>query len=227
MGAIRWLKQWLADEMARLELLVEGDVPRQRALWQAAASAVGLAAVEESGDAVAGWAGSLRVRLTRYADSASRGTRITVSGPGMPADLTIQPEGLVSAVRGLRGVREVETGHDIFDARVWIEGDATLARAVLDADSRRAIRALFDGRIERQGRAPFFASGALESGVFRVDVPHEKPATPSGSDRDGAHRGFPAGGAYLDPLDHLPEVLGEVLALARRLATPRDPARKS
>ncbi|HSD29235.1 MAG TPA: hypothetical protein VLL75_18175, partial [Vicinamibacteria bacterium] len=200
-----------------------GPSPRQRAAWREAARAAGLGAVEESEGGLAGWAGPLRVRLERSGDSESRGTSITVSGPAMPAGLTVRPEGLGSRIRGVRGVREVEIGHDTFDAAAWVEGSPTLARAVLDADVRRALRALFDGRLERPGHSPIFASGRVEDGVLRIDVPDA-----ASSARDRRARGEPEAGAYayLGALEHLGEVLASTIALARRLATPADVPRR-
>ena len=190
--------------------------------WREAARAAGVVGVSESASGLAGWAGPLRVRLSRYADSESNGTRITVSGPALPSGLTIRPEGLVSAVRGARGVREVEIGHDTFDAAAWVEGNATVARAVLDAGTRRALRDLFGGRIERPGRTPFWASGFLQGGVLSVDVPRDPPMR--GPRLQPGEE--PAAYVYLGGQEHLAEVLDDVIALARRLATPADVARR-
>jgi HEAT repeat protein len=194
--------------------------------WRAAARAAGLARVQEDSEGVAGWAGPFEVRLTRYEDRGSSGTRIRVSGPGMPCGLTIRPEGLATRLRAVRGTREVETGHEVFDAKAWIEGDSTLARAVLGSEARRAIGALFDGRLDRSGRSPFFATGAVEDGVLRVDVADTIPREPASPLRDEVNGLPPAGHAYLDPLSHLPDVLSEVLALARRLGRPCDLAQR-
>ena len=203
-----------------------GASEAQVRVWREAARAAGVVGLEPSADGLGGWAGPLRVRLSRYADSESSGTRITVSGPAMPAGLTIRPEGLVSAIRGARGVREVEVGHDTFDAAAWVEGDATVARAVLDAPTRGALRALFGGRLERPGRTPFWASGCLEGGVLRVDVPLSAPSR--GPRLADDHEPGEDSGAYvyLGGQEHLAEVLAEVVSLARRLATPEDAARR-
>ena len=198
----------------------------QLGLWRDAARAAGVAAVEESDGGLVGWAGNLRVRLSLYVNTEASGTRITVSGPALPAGLTIRPEGLASAARGASGVREVEIGHDTFDAAAWVEGDATVARAVLDAGTRRALCALFAGRLDRPGQTPFWASGRLEGGVLRVDVPR---TVPSRGPRlaDDIEPGVESGaGAYLDGRLHVAEVLAEVIGLARRLATPGDLARR-
>jgi hypothetical protein len=205
-----------------------GGPARRRAFaWREAARACGLGAVEESEGGLAGWAGPLRVRLEEYSDSDSRGTRITVAGPAMPSGLTVRPEGLASAIRGVRGVREVEVGHDAFDAAAWVEGSPTLARAVLDADVRRALRGLFDGRLEQPGRSPFFASGRLEDGVLRVDVPDAPPAArPRSLGERGEPGEEPGAYVYLGSLEHMGEVLARTIALARRLATPADVPRR-
>jgi hypothetical protein len=112
--------------------------------WREAARAAGLSEVVESRHALEGRAGPLRVRLSRYASGAVFGTRITVSGPGLPADLTVRPEGADRLFRNVRGVREIEIGHDTFDAAAWVQGSPAVARAVLDSANRRTIRALFE-----------------------------------------------------------------------------------
>ena len=200
----------------------------QLGLWREAARAAGLRAVAESADSLAGWSGSLRVRLERFDDRETGGTRLRVSGPSMPSGLTVGPEGLATLLRGARGVREVEVGHDTFDAAAWVEGPPALARAVLTAENRRLLRALLDGRLERPGHSPFWASGGLENGVLRIDVPEIAPVSPSrGRARETAARGEePGASVYLRGLDHLPEVLVRALALARQLAAPADVARR-
>ena len=203
-----------------------GPSEAQLRRWREAARAAGVAGLSESAGGLAGWAGPLRVRLSRYGDSESSGTRITVSGPALPAGLTIRPEGLASAVRGARGLREVEIGHDTFDAAAWVEGNTTVARAVLDAGTRRALRALFGGRLERPGRTPFWASGLFQDGVLRVDVPQDPPSRGPRLADNHEPGEDPGAYVYLGGQEHLPEVLAEVLALARQLATPEDLARR-
>jgi HEAT repeat protein len=196
---------------------------RTRAMRREAARVAGLAAVEESRDGLIGWAGPLRVRLERFSGSEGRGTRVTVSGPAMPAGLTVRPEGLGSMIRGARGVREVEIGHDTFDAAAWVEGSPALARAVLDAGTRQSLRALFEGRLHRAGHSPFFASGRVEDGALRVDVLEAPPrARGFGESRDQE----PGAYVYLSGLEHLGEALALTIALARRLATPADVPRR-
>jgi HEAT repeat protein len=216
-----------ASVLARLLWSVGGDAEDERlAAWRAAALAAELTDVEWSRETLGGSSGPLYVRFSAYADRDTRGTRITVSGPGLPEDLTVRPEGLATALRSARGAREIEIGHDAFDAAAWVQGSPAVVRAVLDAEARGAIRALFEGRLERKGRSPFWATGRIEEGVLRVDVPEMKPPT-RGQESPSADGIAPAVGSdYVGRPERLPEVLEEVVALARRLAPPSDVARR-
>jgi hypothetical protein len=209
--------------LTQLGLLDWGARERAR-LWREAARAVGLSDVEESRGTLAGRAGSLRVRLSRYGSADVHGTRITISGPGLPADLTVRPEGAGTLLRSARGVREIEIGHDTFDSAAWVQGSPAVARAVLDSDSRRALRALFEGRLERPRLSPFWATGRVDEGVLRVDVPEVVP--PSGGERSEPGMAWAVGSDYVGGLARLHEVLPAVLALARRLQTPEDVPRR-
>ena len=176
--------------------------------------------------ALAGWAGPLRVRLSRFGSGECSGTRITVSGPALPADLTVRPEGLGTVLRSIRGAHEIEIGHDTFDSAAWVQGSTAVARAVLDGANRRAFRALFEGRLERPRLSPFWATGRLDQGVLRVDVPEVVPLTRGerSESRQGADRAV--GSDYVGGLNRLPEVLQAILALALRLETPEDVPRR-
>ncbi|HXK10794.1 MAG TPA: hypothetical protein VMT70_14175, partial [Vicinamibacteria bacterium] len=77
--------------------------------WREAARKVGLTGIEDSRETLGGWSGPLHVRLSRYVDASARGTRIVVSGPGLPADLTVRPDRLDAAHRS-RGAGEIEIG---------------------------------------------------------------------------------------------------------------------
>ena len=181
---------------------------RQRARWRAAVRVAGLTAVEESKDDLAGRAGSLVVWLSAFASDESRGTRITVSGPGRPRGLTIRPEDPRSRARG--GAREVEVGDDAFDAAAWVEGPPALAHALLDADTRRSLQAFLGGRLEQPGHSVFWPSGRVENGVLGIDVPESAPWWQT----------FDAEG------DFLGSVLEASIQLARRLSAPADVARR-
>jgi len=187
-----------------------------------AAARVGLERVKETAGELVGWAGPLRVRLSGYGP-ASGAARITLSGPGLPEGMTIRPEDLGTAVRTARGVREIETGDLAFDEAAWVEGSEAVARAVLDAGTRRALLALLQGRLERERLAPFWAITRLEEGVLCVDVPEVL----SDGDLDGGRiRAGEAGPRRVGGIGRLGEILEGVLAFARRLDPPRDPARR-
>jgi len=209
--------------LSAMGLLDWGARTRAR-LWREAARAAGLSGVEESHGTLAGWSGPLRVRLSTYGSGRVYGTRITVSGSGLPAGLTVRPEGAGTVLQSVRGVHEIEIGHDTFDSAAWVQGDPTVARAVLDSANRSALRALFEGRLQRPRLSPFWATGRLDDGVLRVDVPEVTPPTGGATSEGGAFSAV--GSDYVGGLDRLHEVLPVVLALARRLATPPDVARR-
>ncbi|HSD67827.1 MAG TPA: hypothetical protein VLF95_14060 [Vicinamibacteria bacterium] len=199
-----------------------GGVARERArLWREAARAAGLSSVEESPGTLAGRAGPLEVRLSRHGSGSVRGTRIAISGPGLPADLTVRPEGAGTLLQSVRGVREIEVGHDTFDRAAWVQGRPAVARAVLDGATRRALRALFEGRLERPGLSPFWATGRVDEGVLLVDVPEVVPR------REGEPgMAWAVGSDFVGGSNRLHEVLPAVLALARRLEEPADVPRR-
>jgi HEAT repeat protein len=208
--------------LTQMGLIRWGARARAR-LRRAAARAAGLTDVEESRGALAGRAGPLRVRLSNYGAGSVYGTRITVSGPGLPADFTVRPEGADTLFQSVRGVREIEIGHDTFDAAAWVQGSPAVVRAVLDSANRRAIRALFEGRLERPGHSPFWATGRIDDGVLRVDVPE---VAPHFKGEASGPWGPAVGSDYVGGLDRLPEVLPAVLALALRLQAPEDVPRR-
>jgi len=218
----------VASGLARLLWSGSGGAEDERlAAWRAAALAAELTDVEWSRETLGGSSGPLYVRFSAYADRDTRGTRITVSGPGLPEDLTVRPEGLATVLRSARGAREIEIGHDVFDAAAWVQGSPAVVRAVLDTEVRGAIRALFEGRLERKGRSPFWATGRIDEGVLRVDVPEVRPPTRGDGAETQSGEITPAVGSdYVGRPERLPEVLEEVVALARRLAPPADVARR-
>ena len=194
-----------------------GATPRGRA---------GLTEVRgDASHALSGRAGNLRVRLSRYEGGGAYGTRIVVSGPGLPAERDGAARGLRADRSGDAHVREIEIGDEGFDHAAWVEGPPALVRSLLDADTRRTLRGLFEGRLERPRLSPFWAEGRLDEGVLRVDVPEVVPAAPedrrSGllSEAQGLETGADA--CYVGGPGPLPEVLRAVLALA----APSRPAR--
>jgi HEAT repeat protein len=214
-------------------LVALGAVPRtsarQVAFWREAAASAGLTAVDLSDDgSLSGRVGRLRVRLSRYGSAHVYGTRLSISGPGLSPDVTVQPEGLGGSGRV---AREIEVGDPEFDRAAWVEGPPALVRSLLDGDTRRALRSLFGERLVRPRLAPFWAEGRLDEGVLRVDVPEVTP--PSTTDLGGALQLIPeddrlagAADAYVGGLARLPDVLRLVVALARRLEAPEDVPRR-
>ena len=92
---------------------------------------------------VVGWKGSLHVLIEAAPSSPEPGRlRITVSG--VAGGLSLRTEGLATRVQKRLGFdREIQTGHDGFDADFLIVSDGAVAHAVLDADTRGALRRLF------------------------------------------------------------------------------------
>jgi hypothetical protein len=118
-------------------------------------------------------------------------------------------------------VHEIEIGHDVrrrdrVRAAAWCRPCST-------AHNRGAIRALFEGRLERPGHSPFWATGRIDDGVLRVDVPE---VAPHFKGENSGPWGPAVGSDYVGGLERLPEVLPAVLALARRLQAPEDVPRR-
>ncbi len=189
-------------------------------VWREAARAAGLSDLRESPVELTGSAGrGLLVRLSRYRDEESTGTQITISGAALPGDMTVRRE--QPGFLGRKGGRDLETGDEAFDDVAWIRGPAAIALALLDFQTRRAIRSLLAGYVEIKERPALCAAGVLERGVLRVEVP--EAVVPSDS-RSGPRRWDPADGLYLGWPERFPEVLCAALALARRLDATADTA---
>ena len=161
----------------------------------------GRAADRDGGTSAAKGSG-LRVRLERYSQKYDSGTRITVGPLGHgPYGFALRREGLGTALEKAVGKREIETGDPRFDEELYVQGQAPRALAVLDAETRREVRRLFRGEIWN-GR-PSDVTARLAGDLLKVEVrqrlfePHWR---------------------------ELPGMLSRVLALALRLAAPRDVA---
>jgi hypothetical protein len=101
-----------------------------------------------------------------------------------------------------------------------------VARAVLDASTRRALRALFDGRLERAGAHPFLGVRVPRGrGPPRGRAPVRPGARPTPRRRYEPDED-PGAYVYLGGQEHPAEVPAEVMSLAGRLATPGDIARR-
>jgi len=189
---------------------------RERAqAWREAARAAGLTDVQTSTfmgveTKLAGRAGALRVRIESYSRGKSEhGSRVVIDGlrHGSYA-LAIRPEGVTSAFEKVVGERELELGDEAFDREAYLQGAPALIRAVFDAETRRAMRALLGGklRVTRRGAARVVdVRASVSDNELRVDLP----------DR-----------VFSSPLPWLPEVLKALLDVGARLQRPDDLAVK-
>jgi len=191
--------------------------------WRDAAQVAGLAHVEETGSTLSGWAGDLHVRLSRYKASRAYGTRIAISGPSLPQALKICGDQTPAVDRS---ASQIATGDRDFDRVARVEGPPALARAVLDGETRRALKSLFEGQLTVPGRSTFWATGWFDAGVLHVEVPEVTPGSlVAGGDwlhADPQDESWDAGYNAVAGLDRLPQALQRVIALARRLAAPTD-----
>ena len=177
------------------------------AAWHNAAGAVGLTAVElrESfgiPSRLTGRSGPLEVTLERYRRGKHEtGTRITIAGMGHGlSGLSLRREGLATAFEKVVGEREIELGDPAFDAELFVQGSAPLARALLDAETRSLLAGLLRGHVPVSG-GTVPARVSLSGGVLRADL-QERPFSPPGA--------------------RLPEVLATLRTVARRLVAPAD-----
>jgi HEAT repeat protein len=194
------------------------------AFWRESAREAGITDVVRWGDGVTGSAGPLQVHLSSFQERDEVGTRLEITGPRLAPGLALRPE----APRGLlghRNTKEIEVGDTGFDALVSVQGPPALALSLLDADLRRTLSLLVRGFLAVRGHRPLWASGRLEDGVLRVDVPQQSPVA-RGTLAERRERHDRAGETYLDGEYRLPQVLRAALDLAARLAVPEDVARR-
>lgn len=188
--------------------LLASILARARArAWREAAAAVGLTGVEESEmlgitRSLTGTASGLRVRLGRYRRGKyDSGTRITVGRLGHgPYGFSLRREGFGTSVEKALGEKEIEIGEPAFDEELYVQGHPPLARALLDAETRRDVRTLFRG--EAWSGRPSDVRTRVSGDLLQVDI-RERP--------------FGAG----PPLS---DALARVVAVARRLTAPPDVA---
>jgi len=198
---------------ASVAYLVASARARTRAAaWRSAATAVGLTDVREHErlgipSSLAGRSGQLELTLDRYQRGKyESGTRITIRGMGHDAaGLSLRREGLATSFEKLVGEREIELGDPAFDGEVYVQGSTPLARAVLDAATRRLLVELLGGHIPAGGGGSVAARVTLAGGMLRAELQQR---------------------AFVPPSERLPEVLATLLDAARRLSAPPDPARR-
>jgi HEAT repeat protein len=192
------------------------------AFWGKAAREAGLSAIEPRSGLLEARSGPLEVRIRAYQSEHTAGTRVEVWGPRLAAGLTLRPEG-EGTILGRRDRKEIEIGDEDFDQAVSVHGPSALALALLDSDMRRAVASLMRGRLGLPGHRRFWASGRLEHGVLRIDLPEE--VRPRQSHYSAAEL-LPAGEAQVESRQMLPAVLRASLDLAGRLALPEHLAER-
>lgn len=191
-----------------VSMLAARDRRRTRArIWREAADRVGLTAITQPEGAVlfsraelSGCSGPLAVRLERLRQSqAEHRTRLTVSGLGHGAHgvggLSLRRRDLGTTLQRLLG-GDIEVGSSVFDQEFSIQGEAALALAVLDAETRHRVAGLLGGAFRGER-----VRAALRDGVLEVWLWERG-------------RGLSARA--------LADVIGGVLDVARRLTAPAD-----
>jgi hypothetical protein len=183
-------------------------------VWSEAARGVGLAEVHETAgglfesEALTGFSGALHVRLESYRRGKyENGTKIVITGLGHgTGGLSLRREGLSTALeKRFIGEREIEIGDPSFDDEYYVQGQAPLAVAILDSETRRQLALLLRGRVAIAGAQSVDVDPSLGDGVLEVRV---KESGFSGN------------------RERVPRILAAVLEVARRLVAPADvPAR--
>ena len=149
-----------------------------------------------------GSSGDLRVRLESYRKGKyEHGTKIVVTGLGHGAGgLSLRREGLGTAIeKRFIGEREIEVGDPSFDAEYYVQGQAPLALAILEPETRRRLAGLLRGRVAVEGREPVEVDASLSDGVLEVRVKESGlssnreriPDDPPRRARRGAHGSSP------------------------------------
>ena len=158
------------------------------------------------GPALAGRSGEVRVRIEGYRRGKyENGTKIVITGLGHGAGgLSLRREGLGTAIeKRLIGEREIEIGDPGFDDEYYVQGQAPLALAILEPETRRRLAGLLRGHVAVEGREPVDVSATLVEGVLEVRVKES---------------------GFSGRREHVPAILAEALDVARRLVAPTDVA---
>jgi HEAT repeat protein len=181
-------------------------------VWRRAASRARLTEVRVEdgslfeGEHLLGRSGDLQVRLGRYKrGDTEEGTKIVVSDPGRAASgLSLRREDFSTTLgKRVMGEREIEVGDPAFDEEYYVQGEAPLALALLDAGTRRRLAVLLRGSVPVTGRKPVVVDASLSDGVLEVRVKES---------------------GFSTNRERVPEVLAHVLEVARQLVAPRDVA---
>jgi HEAT repeat protein len=204
MGAFFGLLIW--GIVGSVVFLLVSDRRRSAArAWREAARTVGLADVEEAETlgfprSLTGTTSGLRVRIERYKRGRhNAGTRIVLGPLGLPG-LSLRREGFGTSFEKALGEKEVEIGDPAFDDGLYVQGHPALARALLDADTRSQVLGLFRGEAW-SGRASDVRA-RVSGDLLQVEIRER----------------------LFEPGPDLCQALSRLLAVARRLTTPRDVA---
>jgi HEAT repeat protein len=191
--------------------------------WRTAAWAAGVTHLVSTSSfgirrGLTGRLGPLRVSFETYRTSrpGDLGTRILIDGLGHPrGGFALGQEGLGSALSRAFGGREIEIGEKPFDDVAHVRGAPHVVRAILDADTRRLLGPLLDGRVAAGERRfwvgfghsysgdalePLKARIAVSDGVLRADI--REPAS--------------------NLRDRFPGAVRTLVDAARRLVLPED-----
>ena len=172
------------------------------AVWEEAAAAAGLAQVTVRRRL--GWPSCLEARrnglsveLRAATSERKTGTRVQVRGLVPYLGVKVDPSPLITRVIG---ARDIVVGDDLFDRAMTVHGEPSCVLAVLDAEARRRLLALFDVAPRSDQRLETIRESAeLDSGRLSVVC------------LDGA--GF-------ERAARLARCIEEVVSLAERLRTP-------
>jgi hypothetical protein len=140
--------------------------------WHRAAAAARLEDIRASdrlfGAFLEGHAGGLQVRLERYRHGRyESGTRVVIQGL---ARLSVRREGVATAIeKRFLGETEIELGAPSFDERCFVNGSPALACSVLDADVRRRLASLVEGRLEVEEKRWLGVRAGLSEGTLRLE----------------------------------------------------------
>jgi hypothetical protein len=113
-------------------------------VWRATARSLGLTGVtgQDSSKALEGARGARRVRFERIERKEHKGTRVIVTSD---SGITLQREDWATALGKSLGKAETEIGDPDFDREIYVRGEPAVLRAVLDAETRGAVRGLVIG----------------------------------------------------------------------------------
>jgi HEAT repeat protein len=177
-----------------------GQRPRARA-WRAAARVLGLKDLSEPmPSSLAGWSGARQVCFEYSGEGNGRGTWLVLAGD---SGITLRPETRELRAWKALGNSEIQIGDPAFDDEFYIEGGRTeVLRAVLDVETRAALRELFKGPLQpSRGLGSLSVAVRIVQGELLVQL------------RDADYVGQPA---------RLVEAVKELLEVAARLDQPPD-----